>query len=111
MRLFLLTFIIFFSSLVFGQKTYSLTFSNDQYLSIKKNYISSFKDSLEAKKYLREFQLSAIKQGYLTASIDTIKFSPNELVASFYKGPKFGNAFLKLENSEIYFFKVKYFKR
>ena len=104
MRFFLLTFLVCFSLLVFGQKKYSLTFTNDEYSEIKKNYTSLFLDSLEAKKYLYEFQLYSIKLGYLTASIDTIKYLPNELNASFYRGPKFGKAFLKIENTEIYFF-------
>jgi outer membrane protein assembly factor BamA len=105
MRIFLLTFIVFCNSIVFGQKKYSLTFSNDEYSSIKKNYTSTFKDSLEAKRYLREFQLYAIKQGFLTASVDTIKYLPNQLVAYFFRGPKFGKAFLKIEKTEIFFFK------
>jgi outer membrane protein assembly factor BamA len=105
MRLILLIFTLFASSLLFGQKKYSLTFSNTSYALFKKNITTQFSDSLQAKKYLIELQLSAIKKGYILASIDSLSFSSNELKTSFYLGPKFGNAKLQLDELDLRFFK------
>lgn len=105
MRLILLTYIVFFTFQLVGQKKYSLSFTSDSYSSIKKNYTSKFKDSLEAKRYLKEFQFYAIKKGYLTASVDTINYLENEMKVSFYRGVKFEKAFLTLSDEDLMFFK------
>lgn len=105
MRLILLTYIVFLTFFSIGQKKYVLTFTNDSYSSIKKNYTSHFKDSLEAKKYIKEFRMYAIKKGYLTASIETINYLENQMLVSFYRGEKFGKAYLKMSDEDIMFFR------
>jgi outer membrane protein assembly factor BamA len=105
MRSILLTFSLFFSFLLVGQKKYFLTFTTNDYSVIKKNIESKFTDSLQAKNYLQKIQITAIKKGYVLASIDTIRYLKNELKASFYLGPKFGNAHLNLEENDLRYFK------
>ena len=63
MRLILLLLFLFLSPYYFGQKNYSLTYSNQNYRLIKKNTTVQFTDSIQAKKYLQNLQLLAIKKG------------------------------------------------
>lgn len=105
MRSILLTFSLFLSFLLIGQKNYILTFTTNEYSIFKKNIESKFTDSLQAKNYLQNLQLSAIKKGYVLASIDSISYLENELKTSFYLGPKFGTANLKLNDTDLRYFK------
>ena len=105
MRSLLLMLTIFLASISFGQKKYFLTFSNNSYQQFKKNVTTNFSDSVQAKKYLSNLQLSAINKGYILSSIDTLVYLPNELKVSFYLGPKFGKANLKLTDDDISFFR------
>jgi outer membrane protein assembly factor BamA len=105
MRSILLTFSLFLSFLLIGQKNYILTFTTSEYSIFKKNIESKFTDSLQAKNYIQNLQSSAIKNGYALASIDTIRFLENELNASFYLGPKFGTANLKLNDNDLRYFR------
>ena len=105
MRLILLLLFLFLSPYYFGQKNYSLTYSNQNYRLIKKNTTVQFTDSIQAKKYLQNLQLLAIKKGYLLASADTLKYLSHELKASFYVGPKFGKVNLIVKNDDLRFFK------
>lgn len=88
-----------------GQKNYALTFTNTQVTAIKKNPTRYFADSLEAKKYVSTLRLTAINKGYLIASIDSMIFLKNELKATFFLGPKFKEANLTLNESDLQFFK------
>jgi len=105
MRLILFLLFLLFSPYYFGQKYYSLTYSNDNYRQIKKNTTVKFTDSIEAKKYLQNLQLLAIKKGYLLASADTLKYLNHELKVSFYLGPLFGKVNLRVKNDDLQFFK------
>ena len=105
MRLILLLLFLVLSPYYFGQKNYSLTYSNQNYRQIKKNTTVKFTDSIQAKKYLQNLQLLAIKKGHLLASADTLKYLSHELKASFYVGPKFGKVNLLLKNDDLRFFK------
>ncbi len=105
MRLILLLLFLVLSPYYFGQKNYSLTYSNQNYRQIKKNTTVKFTDSIQAKKYLQNLQLLAIKKGHLLASADTLKYLNHELKASFYVGPKFGKVNLLLKNDDLRFFK------
>ncbi len=105
MRLILLLLFLFLSPHYFGQKYYSLTYSNDKYRQIKKNTTVKFTDSIQAKKYLQNLQLLAIKKGYLLASADTLKYLNRELKVSFYLGPLFGKVNLIVKNDDLQFFK------
>ncbi len=105
MRLILLLLFLVLSPYYFGQKNYSLTYSNQNYRQIKKNTTVKFTDSIQAKKYLQNLQLLAIKKGHLLASADTLKYLSHELKASFYVGPKFGKVNLIVKNDDLQFFK------
>ncbi|MBI1838468.1 MAG: hypothetical protein HYR91_14490 [Flavobacteriia bacterium] len=105
MRLLLLTFMLFFVSISYGQKKYGISFTSADFKLIKKNPSLVFKDSIEAKTYLQNFQKLAIKEGYLTASVDSILYLPNQMQISFHIGPQFKDAFLHLNSSEILFFR------
>ena len=101
--LFILFFI--FTSILFGQKRYTLTLSNSNYSVFKKKIPKYFSDSLEAKKYISDLQLLAIKKSYILASVDSLLYLENELKVSFYVGPKFGKANLTIDNNDFLFFK------
>ena len=60
--LFILFFI--FTSILFGQKRYTLTLSNSNYSVFKKKIPKYFSDSLEAKKYISDLdaEISKLKQ-------------------------------------------------
>jgi outer membrane protein assembly factor BamA len=105
MRPILLIFLLFFSSSILGQKNYKLTFSTNAYQNFKKIPTDRFTDSIQAHTYLKLFQSSAVKEGYLLASIDSISYLKNELKAGFYLGPIFKKAFLTISNEDIQFFK------
>lgn len=102
---YLLMFMIFYSSLILGQKNYILTFTNQSYQQFKKNIPQKFTDSIQAKQYLTSLRLAAVNKGYLVASIDTLIYLPKELKASFYLGPKFGKANLRINDEDLIFFK------
>ena len=101
--LFILFFI--FTSILFGQKRYTLTLSNSNYSVFKKKIPKYFSDSLEAKKYISDLQLLAIKKSYILASVDSLLYLEKELKVSFYVGPKFGKANLTIDNTDFLFFK------
>ena len=101
--LFILFFI--FTSILFGQKRYTLTLSNSNYSVFKKKIPKYFSDSLEAKKYISDLQLLAIKKSYILASVDSLLYLENELKVSFYVGPKFGKANLTIDDTDFLFFK------
>ncbi len=101
MRLYLLIFFVFIIPFFYGQKNYILTFSNSNHSIIKKNTVSKFPDSLEAKKYVNSIKLAAISKGYLLASLDSLIYLNKEMKVSFYLGPKFGKANLNLSNDDL----------
>jgi len=105
MRAILLLFTVFFASNLVGQKKYILTFSSTNYSFFKKNIQSSFQDSTQAISYLQNLQLSAIKKGFILASVDSISYHTNELKAAFYLGPKFGKANLSIDDKDLQFLK------
>jgi outer membrane protein assembly factor BamA len=104
-RSFSLLFTLFLTSFCFGQKNYVLSFSNEAYKGFKKNITTTFKDSIQAKKYLTILQFSAIDAGYLLCSVDTLHYLPSNLQASFYLGPHFEKANLELKAEDLAFFK------
>lgn len=105
MKLFLLNILLFFSLIGFSQKNYKLNFLNNNYRVLKKNPASHFKDSLAALEYANEFRFFGIKKGYLLASIDSFAFSKNQLDISFYLGPQFKTAKLKMNQKDLLFYK------
>lgn len=105
MNKYLLMFMIFSSSFILGQKNYILTLTDESYQQFKKNIPQKFTDSIQAKKYLTNLQLTAISKGYLVASIDSIHYLPKELRASFHLGPKFGKVNLRMKDEDLIYFR------
>ena len=107
MRLILLCFLLFYSSDTICQKKYSISFTTDNYKKVKKNIQLSFKDSLSALTYLQELHYSAVAKGYLTASLDTLKFENNIILVSFFIGERFENISLNINPEDKVFLKRK----
>jgi outer membrane protein assembly factor BamA len=105
MKAFLVLLIFGFCFMSLAQKSYKLSFANDDYKILKKNVTSNFNDSLEVKSYLNEFRLFAIKKGYLLASLDSIFYKKNETRAHFFLGEKFVKAELSLQKTDLDFLK------
>lgn len=105
MRLYLLglTFIFTFGALC--QKKINIAFTTEDYKIVKKNIQTSFKDKSSALKYLSEFQSFAIKQGYLLASIDSIRTTESSIIADFYAGEKFNSVQLTITDEDLLFLK------
>jgi len=80
-----------------------LTYENTSYQHYIKHPKTQFKDSLSALEYLDNLQNSAIKDGYLLASIDTIIYNERIYRIHFDPGPKFGSAVLEVDANEIDF--------
>lgn len=100
---------VFFVPLVsFDQKKYELYFMNNDYKVIKKYPQTVFKDSISLKKYTYELQQSALKKGYLLASVDSLKKNENnQFHCLFTIGNQFKNASLTLPKEEQKFIKRK----
>ena len=101
MKSYILSLFLVFSSYLWSQKEYSLTFLNEDYKIIKKNIPSKFKDSLQLNSYIKELQNSAIKKGYLLASFDTLKYKKQAVDAYFNIGHKFGKANLHFSKDDL----------
>ncbi len=105
MRLILLCLLLFYSSDIMCQKKYSICFTTDNYKKVKKNIQFNFKDSLSALTYVRELYYTAVSDGYLTASLDTLKFNKNKLIVSFYIGNYFDKIQLEIKPEDKVFLK------
>ncbi len=105
MRLILLCLLLLYYSDTLCQKKYSISFTTENYKKVKKNIQLSFKDSLSALAYVQELQYSAIAKGYLTASLDTLKFENNMLLVSFFIGERFENISLNINPEDKVFLK------
>jgi outer membrane protein assembly factor BamA len=92
---------------IWGQKDYTLDFTNTNYKEIKKNPELKFKDSAQLVNYLKSFRSTAISKGYLLASIDTFFWTKKTLTSNFYLGPKFGKAYLTIDEEDLEFIKRK----
>ncbi len=107
---FALTFVIFLLTLslpllVEAQKPFHVTFTTEDYKSFKKNPKTNFKDSAQAVRYIRQFRDKALRKGYLTASIDGMKFSKESCQIDFFLGEKFENLRLEVDQDDIDYFK------
>jgi outer membrane protein assembly factor BamA len=95
-----LFFFLLFSITAVGQKRYTLelkkseTFENFD----KKQYKQ--KDSLTVLKILQEKQLKLIKKGNVLASVDSIVWKGNTVVAQIFTGPKFTTARIEIEEKD-----------
>lgn len=99
--------IVFFAFLHFstsGQKNMKLIFQNDNYKLVKKNPETQFKDSTALFDYLDEFQLLAIKKGFLMTSVDEIiKRDSSSYQCKIHLGDKFENAVFSMNPKDIQF--------
>jgi outer membrane protein assembly factor BamA len=86
-----------------GQNEHTIEFTTDHYKQIKKNVQTSFKDSLSVVNYLNGMRQLAIKRGFLTASLDSIRYTDKHWAVDLYVGEKFGQATLKVKQEDILF--------
>jgi outer membrane protein assembly factor BamA len=98
----IIVFLCFFGFSL-SQKSYKLVFINDDYLSLKKKVNTEFKDSVAAKKYLKEFKSFAINKGYVLASLDSMFYKKNSLSVYFYLGEKFTKTHLTIDKEDLNF--------
>lgn len=104
MRVILIGYIFCCTTFLWSQQAYRLKFSeNSEIRQFRKRPNDLFKDSLEALKYLRELKNSAIKKGFLLASIDSLHYRPKQLEASFHLGTKFSKAHLRMRKDQLSF--------
>jgi outer membrane protein assembly factor BamA len=103
MRALHLIFAIFLTLPVLGQKPYQLSFHGEGYQQVVKHPKTQFKDSSAMLDYVRDFQLSAIAKGYITASIDSLHWQQKVLSVHFYPGPKMGNLRVEIPPEELTF--------
>lgn len=103
MRQFYSAFFILFCQLVYGQGNYELIFTGDDYTSFIKHPKTTFKDSTAAAKYLVQFRTTAIQDGFLLMSIDSITHSRNSAVVALHVGPEFSDAEIEIAPKELEF--------
>ena len=91
---------------VFGQKNYTLNFTNLDYKIIKKNIPEKFEDSTTLITYLKNIQNTAIQKGYLLASFDSINYHNKTFTTRFTIGQKFGKAHLTIAKENLWILKA-----
>jgi outer membrane protein assembly factor BamA len=95
MRFLILCFFIHIT--VVSQKRYTLYVENFEALDHVVHFNAFHRDSLSVLKELLVLQNDAMKRGYLTASIDTIKWKNDSVVAQIYFGQKFQTALISTD--------------
>ncbi|XOV69161.1 MAG: POTRA domain-containing protein [Fluviicola sp.] len=88
---------------VIGQKSYVVDWHGSSLKPLIKHPTTQFKDSLQAAKYIQNLRQDAINDGFLLASIDSVRYSKNAAVVSFYLGNQYESALLQLPEDEISF--------
>ena len=99
---------LFFLQLPFlgtAQKQFRVSVTSDDYKGFKKNIKTEFKDSAKAHVYLKKLRNSAVEQGYLLASLDTLIFSENACLVDFYIGEKFHKVYLSISHEDLNYIK------
>ena len=102
--LFLLIFNTLYSS---GQEKYELIFSNQSHKQFIKRPKTTFKDSASVVRFARELQYTAIRKGYILASVDTIEFKKMRVSLDFNLGVKFSSCLLTIDPEELLFLRKK----
>lgn len=103
MQRLVLFFLLFNTLYISGQEKYELIFSNDSYQQFVKRPKTTFKDSITATKYIKDFQSSAINKGYLLASIDKMVFQSKKILLDFNLGERFTSCSLSINSEELNF--------
>lgn len=107
MRAIYLIFMCFFVFPVSAQKNYQLEFTNTGIQHFIKHPKTNFTDSIAVLSYLRDLQLEAISEGYISASIDEITYSPKKASVIFHLGDQYKNARLTLPITEVSYLRKK----
>ena len=105
MRFILAIFTVVIGFGLHSQKTFSISFTTENFKKVKKNYTKDFKDSISAIRYIKEMQTFAVKKGYLLASVDSIRIINKTVTVAFYVGEKFNSVRLELDDEDIQFLK------
>lgn len=95
-------FLLLFSMTSFGQEEYTLDVKGDL-REVTNKTKSHFSDSLELTTYLSQLRDLALKKGFLTASIDSIRFSSTNVMAFFHRGPRFQSIEIDANEDDIQF--------
>ncbi len=95
---------LFLPVVAMSQKSFQISFTTNDYKSFKENPKLAFKDSTQAVQYIQEFRGKALSKGYLTASIDDMRFSKNTCEVNFYLGDKFGDLLLEVDQKDLDYF-------
>lgn len=103
MRTYYLFLFLLLSFTSFSQKTYQLSFANENHVDFIKHPTTTFKDSVSVVNYVRALQSSAIIKGYLLASIDELTFSNRIATLDFFLGELFDKANVTMEQDEMDF--------
>ncbi|MDC0257877.1 hypothetical protein OAK35_03940 [Crocinitomicaceae bacterium] len=88
---------------VYGQKDYIVAWKGSPLKSFIKHPETKFRDSIQAETYMRNVRQSAINDGFLLASIDSVQYSKKSAVVFFYLGNAYESAMLNLPKDEITF--------
>jgi outer membrane protein assembly factor BamA len=107
MRLILLCFMAFHFFALFGQKSYTLSFSDVSYQQIQRKIPDTFKDSLSVIRFLQNIQIKAVKKGNILSSFDSIHFKNSEVFVHFNLGDKLNEIHLSYSEADIQFLKQK----
>lgn len=91
-----------------SRTSYTLEFLSSDYQKVKKNYQKTFKDSIQRLNYLQEFQNTAVKKGYLLASMDSMYISGKAVKATFYLGPAFKEMQIDVDDADRIFLKNEF---
>ncbi len=103
MKLVSALFFLLTAQVLFGQNSRTLVLTNPSYRTIKKHPQTKFRDSSEVIAYVDNLRFSAIKKGYLLASIDSIRFHGDTIFVGPYLGPVFGQAELSISPEDLEF--------
>lgn len=103
MRQFYLLFLLFCCHLAHSQTNYELIFAGDDYRAFIKHPKTTFKDSTSAAKYLVQFRNTALQDGFLLLSIDTIQYTTKSAQVTLNVGPKFSDAEIDIDPKELAF--------
>ncbi|MCR9172037.1 MAG: hypothetical protein NXI10_06070 [bacterium] len=88
---------------LFGQKDYQVDWQGTPLVGFIKHPETKFKDSLQADKYVTGVRQEAINDGYLLASIDSVRYTTKSATVYFYLGARYESAQLKLPAKEVNF--------
>jgi outer membrane protein assembly factor BamA len=86
-----------------AQKTFSINFSNNDFLKVNKHFKLKYSDSLKATISLENLKIKALNKGYLLSGIDRITYDSHSVNVDFYLGKKWNKIQIatQLKNQDI----------